>query len=93
MTAYAGIIEEHLTNDQFRPSFEVKALFILLPIFVLSLSAQYQLSQKIVQLYRLKDELYVISAANFPIVGHEFNSWWNRKPKEHIRPMPEELKV
>ena len=63
LTAVAAFLEEQSTNEQFRPSLELRALlFCVLPLFVCSLSAQYRLSQRVVAWLRLKDQLYVISA-------------------------------
>lgn len=79
LTALAGLIEEHLTNAQFQSSVKVNILFCLLPIFVATLFVQYQISQRIVRLFRIRDQFYIISAANLPISGHEFGWKMNRQ--------------
>uniref|UniRef100_A0A915D248 Transmembrane protein n=1 Tax=Ditylenchus dipsaci TaxID=166011 RepID=A0A915D248_9BILA len=63
LTAVAGLTEEHLTHVDFELSLELKLLFCLLPIAAVLLFVQYHLSSRVMELIKLRDELYVIPSS------------------------------
>ncbi|KAH7707808.1 hypothetical protein AAVH_24963 [Aphelenchoides avenae] len=63
LTGFAAAVEFYVTDEHFSLSYQLRALFMVVPVLVASLVIQWTLSTRVINFIALRDDLYIIPSA------------------------------